>query len=662
MKKALRDRILIVLGVIAASALLGKFYPPKPGLDLQGGMHLILQVESDAGTITREQALEAGLDWNDYSQKMIKNGWAEAGDSDEIKLKVDLKDQSRKMGEVFGNDLQKILPILLENERSNTSIQKDAVPRAIEILRNRIDGLGVGETVIQQVGENQIMVQLPGITDREMARKIIGTTAKMQFHMVSDNPSLLNKALDGAVPKGYDLRYTRDEKDPVLLETEIVLDGENIKDAQPNTDQVNQPIVSLSFDTVGAKKFADITRKNVGRRLAIVMDGQVLSAPVINEPILGGQGQISGNFSFEDASILALSLRSGALPVAMHIEEERTVGALLGEDSVSAGISAAVMGGALVFMFMLLYYLGAGVISCIALAVNILLIFGIMGFLNATLPASQLTLTLPGIAGIILTMGMAVDANVLINERIREELLNGRTLISAVHNGFDKALKAIVDSNTTTLIAAFMLFQFGSGPIKGFAVTLSIGLVASLFTALFVTRTFFELGLHFNWLKKLKMLRLFTDTNINFVSKRAICFAISGFLVVASVFALAQKKDAAYGIDFVGGQFQEYQFEHPINVDSVRQALAGTDFSDAVIQQFEQHKENVIIRTAAIDTAEKNATSVEQQISAAIGKSFPNQKIELLRVESVGPVVGKALIMAAVLAIIFALGGILIYV
>lgn len=664
MKKELRNRLLTVLGVIVASVLLTIYFPFKKGLDLQGGMHLILQVESETGMISRQDITAVGLEWNEFATKMLGAKLAETTkDADKIRLTVDFKTDTRKLTEALGTDvMQKAQPLFEDTEQPETKAEKDAVPRAIEILRNRIDGLGVGETVIQQVGDDQIMVQLPGVTDREMARQIIGTTAKMEFHMVTDNPGLVNKALEGTVPKGYTLRYTRDEEDPVLLESEVVLDGENIKDAQPNLDQGNQPIVSLSFDSVGAKKFADITRKNVGRRLAIVMDDQVLSAPVINEPILGGNGQISGNFSFDEASILALSLRSGALPVAMHIEEERTVGALLGEDSVNSGISAAVMGGVLVFVFMLCYYLAAGILSCLALAVNILLIFGIAGFLNATLPASQLTLTLPGIAGIILTMGMAVDANVLINERIREELLNGRNLAGAVHNGFDKALKAIVDSNTTTLIAAFMLFQFGSGPIKGFAVTLSIGLVASLFTALYVTRTFFEMALQFKLIKNLKMLRMFSDTNINFVSKRFVCFAISGLLAVASLVALVQKKDAAYGIDFVGGQFQEYQFDREINVNDVRGALAQTAFADAVIQQFEQHKENVIIRTAAIDTGAKDASSVEEEITAALKKSFPDQSINLLRVEAVGPVVGQALIRAALMAILFALGGILIYV
>jgi len=595
MKKSLRNRILIILGIIAASLFFT--FPLKNhvnlGLDLKGGMHVILQVETET-----------------------------------------LEEHSKK----------------------------DAVLRCIEILRNRIDSMGVGETVIQQVGVNSILVQLPGITDRETAKKMFGTTAKLEFRLVSDNPGLMKKALEGIVTKGFILKYTKDENNPILLEDQVAMSGESITDARVDLDPARQPYISLTFNGEGSKQFGTVTKDNVGRRLAIIMDGQVLSAPNINEPIMGGKAQITGNFTFEDASILALSLRSGALPVNMHIEEERTIGPLLGQDSINSGISATILGGLLILIFMVVLYLQAGFIAGIALTINLVLIFGIMGFLNAMLPASQLTLTLPGIAGIILTLGMAVDANVLINERIREELQNQRPLQSAINAGFEKALSAIVDSNTTTLIAAFMLFQFGSGPIKGFAVTLSIGLVASLFTALYVSRTFFDLGTHLKIIKKLSMLRLFPETKFNFISKRYICYALSSLLMIGSVVALIQKKDKAYGIDFVGGQIQEYRFEKVVSPDSVRAALSQSKFSDAVLQHFDQQPENIMIRTALTDSKKLDEEGVEAQISEILRKNFPDNKIELLRVEGVGPVVGKALQRAATLAMIFALGGILIYV
>ncbi|VAX35129.1 Protein translocase subunit SecD [hydrothermal vent metagenome] len=574
------------------------------------------------------------------------------------KFNKDPKKAKQKVNINYGLDLKGGMHLVLkvDTEILDENAKKDAVLRAIEILRNRIDSIGVGETVIQRQGESEILIQLPGITDRDSAIKLIGQVAKLEFRLVNDDPNALKESLSGNTPVGYVLKTIKKEDDePILLEAKVALSGETISDARVDFDQTGfgQPFISLTFNGQGKRAFARLTKENVGRRLAIIIDGTVLSAPNINEPILGGQGQITGQFTFEEASSLALSLRSGALPVPMHIEEERTIGPLLGKDSINAGITATTIGGALVLAFMLIYYLKAGIISNVALLLNLLLIFGTMGLLNALLPESQLTLTLPGIAGIILTLGMAVDANVLINERIREEIQNGRPLGAAVNSGFNKALKAIVDSNSTTLIAAFMLFQFGSGPIKGFAVTLSIGLIVSLFTALFVTRTIFNALIEFKLLKSLPMLSFFADTKINFVSKRFICFVLSIGLVVASIFVLAQKKQAAYGIDFVGGQIQEYRFTTPIKAEVLRDTLKGVNLDDAVIQQFEEAPENVIIRTSE-DTYDI--------VNKGLKEAFPDNKFDILRIERVGPVVGKALRKAAIFAIIFALGGIFIFV
>lgn len=590
MNRNLRGKLLVIFGVILA-ALYFTFPVRKHinlGLDLKGGMHLILRVDTE-------------------------------------KLKQDEK--------------------------------KDAVARAIEILRNRIDKIGAAEPVIQRQGENEILVQLPGITNRDAAINMIGTVAQLEFRLVNSDPKKLEDALKGNVPEGYILKYIKgDEHEPVLLEDKVALSGETVADALVNFDSqaFGQPYISLKLNAQGARQFAKITKENIGERLAIILDDTVLSAPNIKDAILGGNAQITGQFTYDEAANMALALRSGALPAPMHIEEERTIGPLLGKDSIDAGINATVIGGALVFAFMLVYYLQAGIVSSVALALNLLLIFGIMGFLNAMLPESQLTLTLPGIAGIILTLGMAVDANVLINERIREEMKTGRPLQASVNNGFSKALKAIVDSNSTTLIAAFMLFQFGSGPVKGFAVTLTIGLVASLFTALFVTRSLFNAMIEFKVLKnKLPMLNFFSDTKINFVSKRLFCFAVSSVLIIASIVTLIQKKDDAYGIDFAGGQIQEYKFNEPISAERLRETLRENNLDDAVIQQFDQYPENVIIRTPG-DTY--------TQVSGAFKRNFSYNPFEIMRIEKVGPVVGKALRKAAVLAMMFALGGILIYV
>lgn len=589
MGKQLRNRLLVIIGVICAAVYFT--FPVQKrvnlGLDLKGGMHLILQVDTD-----------------------------------------ELPEEAKK----------------------------DAVLRAIEILRNRIDSIGVGETVIQRQGEREILVQLPGITDREKAIRMIGQVAKLEFRLVNDNPTDVKSALEGKIPTGFLLKtIKKDDNEPVLISTKVALSGDTIKDARLDYDSqgFNAPYVSLAFNGEGSKTFATLTRENINKRLAIVLDGEVISAPNIQTAILGGQAQITGQFTTEEASILALSLRSGALPAPMHIEEERTIGPLLGQDSIDAGVEATIIGAALVLLFMLFYYLKAGLLSDMALLLNLLLIFGIMGFLNVMMPGNQITLTLPGIAGIILTLGMAVDANVLINERIREEIQAGSPIKAAINNGFNKALKAIVDSNTTTLIAAFMLFQFGSGPIKGFAVTLSIGLIASLFTALFVTRTFFNFTYELGFLKRLPMLSLFSGGKFDFVSKRFVCFAISGILIIASVVALLSKKEAAYGIDFMGGQIQEYRFNEPVSTDAMRAALNEVGLDKAVIQQFDQYPENVIIRTAE-DT--------DQKVQETFDKVFIDNDYKMLRIEKVGPVVGKALRLAAIMAIIFALGGILVYV
>ena len=590
MNKSLRNRILIILGVIAAAVYFT--FPIEKhlnlGLDLKGGMHLVLKVET---------------------------------------------------------------------EKLPEKVRQDAVLRAIEILRNRIDGMGVAETVIQRQGETEILVQLPGVTDRDAALAMVGKVAQLEFRLVDDDPSRLKAALEGNVPQGFILKYVKDkEREPVLLEDQVALSGERVSDAKVDFDTqgFGQPYISLALDNKGAAEFANVTRTNVGRRLAILLDGEVLSAPNIKEAILGGSAQISGQFTLDEASLLALALRSGALPAPMHVEEERTIGPLLGQDSILAGIDATKIGAAAVFIFMLVYYMKAGFIADIALLLNLLLIFGTMGFLNLMLPESQLTLTLPGIAGIVLTLGMAVDANVLINERIREEIKNGRAIAAAINSGFSRALSAIIDSNATTLIAAFMLFQFGSGPIKGFAVTLTIGLLTSLFTALFVSRTLFALFYSLGWMQKLPMLSLWSNSKIDFLStpKRIFAFTLSVGLIIATVMTLAQKKDAAYGIDFVGGQIQEYKFSRPGEVDRLREGLRNSGV-DAIIQQFDQAPEVVMIRSSA-DTYEK--------VSQEFQKMFPDNQFEILRIESVGPVVGKALRKAAMLAIVFALGGILIYV
>jgi preprotein translocase subunit SecD len=364
-----------------------------------------------------------------------------------------------------------------------------AVQQSIEIIRRRIDETGVREPTIQRQGDDRIIVQLPGIDDPERVKDLLGQTAKMSFHLV-DIQNSVEEALAGRVPPGSMLLPMIEgasgpgNLNAILVKKRVAVSGENLVDAQPSFDgRDNQPVVSFRFDTLGAKKFGKITTDNVRRPFAIVLDGQVLSAPVIQEPILGGAGQISGNFSVQNTQDLSLLLRAGALPAPLTILEERTVGPGLGADSIAAGEIACLVGLIAVIIFMAIAYGRFGIYADFALMANIFLILGMLSMLQATL-------TLPGIAGIVLTIGMAVDANVLIFERIREEVRLGRNPIAAVDAGYSRALTTIIDSNLTTLIAAILLFSFGSGPIKGFSVTLAIGIVTSMFTAIMLTRLF----------------------------------------------------------------------------------------------------------------------------------------------------------------------------
>lgn len=558
----------------------------------------------------------------------------------------------------LGLDLKGGMHLILrvENETLPTDIAKnDAVLRSMEVLRNRIDGLGVGETLIQRQGDNQILVQLPGVTDRNKALDMIGRVAHLEFHLVDADSTRLKEALAGNLPDGYELKKLKKEGgESILISKEVALGGDAIKDAHVDFDRTGmQPKISLSFNDKGTKDFADLTTAHVNDRLAIVLDGEVLSAPNIHEPILTGTAEITGQFKFEEASLLALALRTGSLPVPMKIEEERTIGPLLGKDSIESGIRATVLGGILIVVFMTIYYFVGGIIASVALAVNLLMILGSMGLINILMPDSQVTLTLPGIAGIILTLGMAVDANVLINERIREELDNGRPLSAAISTGYARAWSAILDTHVTSLIAAFFLFQFGSGPIKGFAVTLSTGLIASLFTSIFITRTIFNWLVAARIIKSLPMMHIFRKPQFNFLNKKYICFAISATIIVAGAINFLQKKESAYGIDFAGGQIQEFKFVQPVTADQIRTILKQDKIENAVIQTFPNAPQNVIIRTSE-DTHDR--------ITAIFKSKIPENKFEVLRIEKVGPVVGQALRIKAIYAIVLAMLGMLIYI
>jgi len=461
------------------------------GLDLQGGSHLLLEV--DTKTVIREsmEALVDAMRGDLRKARIPYKGLGVTGNGTTVTIKDPAKvEEARKLLVALGEttrvqtDGNKITMTMSEREiRDRTTA---AVQQSIEIVRRRVDETGTREPTIQRQGDDRILVQLPGVEDPERIKRLLGKTAKMTFHLV-DQRNSVEAALAGRVPPGSRLLPSDDagpngQPQMYLIRKRVMVSGDSLIDSQPSFDsRSNEPVVTFRFDSNGAKRFGNATSKNVGKLFAIILDGKVISAPVIREPILGGSGQISGSFTIQSAQDLSLLLRAGALPAPLLILEERSVGPGLGADSIAAGKFASIIGMIAVVVFMVAAYGLFGIMADAALIMNIVLILAGLSFLQATL-------TLPGIAGIVLTIGMAVDANVLVFERIREEVRAGRTPISAVDAGYSRAFTTIIDANLTTLIAALLLYVFGSGPVRGFAVTLSIGIVTSMFTAIMLTR------------------------------------------------------------------------------------------------------------------------------------------------------------------------------
>ena len=407
-----------------------------------------------------------------------------------------------------GLDLQGGIYVVLEVEQPPKGEKKlsDVTDRALEVIRNRIDALGVTEPVIQKEGINRIIVELPGVKNPEKAIELIGKTALLEFKLVNDDSGALKKAEEGDIPEGYELLYMKEKDDrdiyrdsyPLLVKKEPELTGSGLQDAYVGYDPSGFPDVNLKFSKNGAKEFEKVTRKNVGKRLAIVLDGVIKSAPSIRERISGGKAQITGKFSMSEAKELAIVLRAGALPAKVNMIYKELVGPSLGKTYIRQGFRSALYGGIIVLVFMVVYYSVFGLLADFALAMNILILLGIMATIRGVL-------TLPGIAGIALTCGMAVDANVLIFERIREEMKSGKSSKSSVDSGYQRAWSAIVDSNITTLIVALILFFLGQGPVRGFGLTLSVGILANLFTAVFVTKTIADYVLVNRKIERLKI-------------------------------------------------------------------------------------------------------------------------------------------------------------
>ncbi len=454
------------------------------GLDLQGGSYLLLEVQLD---VLYAEELE---NFSDSVRLLARENQTKINQIKIIENEVIVTfNDINKIDEIKQSFFQMYRDVSLQarenqltiklDDNYKKTIQDSAIKQSLEIVRKRIDESGTKEPLIQRSGKKRILLQLPGVKDPERIKELLGKTAKLTFHLVDDeNTAALNANIE---PFGKIIvSDINDEKIKYLLDKRALVGGENLVDAKGSFDQTEGHAVSFRFDTDGAQKFGKITSDNIGKRLAVLLDGVVITAPRINSAITGGSGIITGNFDAQEAADLAVLLRAGALPAPLEIVEERSVGAGLGADSISAGKIAAVIGMILVCVFMILVYGTFGALANISLIANIFIIISLLGTIGATL-------TLPGIAGIVLTIGMAVDANVLIFERIKEENLKNTKVFLIVKNGFDRAMSTILDANITTLIAAVLLFAFGSGPIRGFSITLSLGVIASMFTALMLT-------------------------------------------------------------------------------------------------------------------------------------------------------------------------------
>ncbi|RQW29511.1 protein translocase subunit SecD [Rhodobacteraceae bacterium CH30] len=501
-QQALGDNYIIALNLLAASPQwLTKIHanPMFLGLDLRGGVHFLLEVDMKAAT---DKTMEryAGDIRRELKDKKIRYGNIRRTGTT---LDVQLRDAETLAAAekaivrtlpgltIKADDTNFRLLLTLKPEEI-TRIESDAVKQNITTLHNRVNELGVAEPVIQQAGPNRIVVQLPGVQDTAKAKDILGRTATLQVRMVEDDNAKVAEALAGNPPAGYELLDELTSRGPqkILVKKDVELTGDNINDAQPTFDENGAPAVSINLDSTGAGIFRDVTRENVGRRMAMILvekgKSEVVTAPVIRAEIGGGRVQISGSMNSAEANDTALLLRAGSLAAPMQIIEERTVGPSLGKENIEKGFNSTLWGFAAIAVFMVIYYRVFGVISVLSLGVNVLMLVAILSMLQATL-------TLPGIAAIALTLGMAIDANVLINERVREELRNGMPPHSAIQAGYAHAWSTILDSNVTTMIAGLALLIFGSGPVRGFAVVHCLGILTSIFSAVLVSRGFVNL-------------------------------------------------------------------------------------------------------------------------------------------------------------------------
>ena len=705
----LKIGLVFLLLVFCALALLPSLNPGLPdwwkkymapaglklGLDLQGGMHIVLQVDLD-------KAAENSLDLSatDFksalAEKNINAVRMDSGSPGTIlftlpntgaidTVKQILKDSFPNLETQVAAEEGSFPRITLQLSREEIDyIRKNAVNQSLEIIRNRIDQFGVSEPVVLRQGENQIVVQLPGVKDPDRAMGLIGQTAQLEFKLVSEASSVnlpqlidetvkggqwregesrrqLNLALQSRLPQGTEIFFEkvvdpqtkRESRVPLLLETPVLMTGEMVKNAQVRIGGTfNEPYVSLDLTGHGGRVFANLTEKSVGRRLAIVLDENVRSAPVIREKILGGSAQISGSFTHEEATDLAIVLRVGALPAPVDVIQNLTVGASLGQDSIRDGIYSGLAGALMVVLFMIVYYRTSGIIANISLALNILLLFVALAMLGSTL-------TLPGIAGIILSVGMGVDANILIYERMRDEFALGKSVRAGVDAGFNRAFWSIVDGQVTTLITALVLFLFGTGPIKGFAITLTFGILFNLFAVLFFSRLMFDSLLSLKILKKISFLQMIGKTSFDFMSVRKIAFACSSALVVLGLIAFVQilRGHANMGVDFTGGTLLQYRTAAPFSLEEVRGHLRDQGFTGIDLQQVTSENQLIV----KVKQSEEKIGNLSDRITTSLaGKEF-GAGFTLESKSEIGASVSADLRSKAIISVVLSMLGVIAY-
>jgi len=643
------------------------------GLDLQGGSHILLQVDrqdlinerlesvrNDIRAILRDARIGyTGLTGTDRTVQVRIRG----AEEEITKARNALATLTQPVTSgVFGTsnvtevEFSEPEPGLFRYTLTDAGIDyrvSSAVDQSVEVVNRRVNELGTTEPIVQRQGADRILVQVPGLQDPQRLKDILGQTARLTFQMV-DQSMPAQEAINGRPPAGTSVMFSTDDPPvPYVIESRVIVSGENLVDSQASFDQrTSEPVVTFRFDNQGALRFGQATQQNVGRLFAIILDNQVISAPQIREPILGGTGQISGNFTVQSANDLAVLLRAGALPADLTIVEERTVGPSLGADSINAGTFATGVAAFLVFAFMLLAYGKLGLLASIGLAANLAMMIAVLTVLGATL-------TLPGIAGIALTLGMAVDSNVIIFERVREERAQGRSIVQSLDQGFQRALATVVDANLTTLIAAVILFYMGTGPIRGFAVTLAIGILTTVFTAFTLTRWLIAV-----WLRRSRPTEfpaglvhyLPLNPNLDIMRWRNIAFALSG-AASAIIVVLFFAWNMNYGIDFRGGSLIEIQAKQGMaDAGDVRGRLAELNIGDVQVQEFGEGRD-LMIRVegqASGDNAEQSAVT---KVRDALSSDY-----DFRRVEVVGPTVSSELATTGAIGVIASMIAMLLYI